>query len=90
MNGWKPARAVARIALAVIVGVLSACATAPNAPRQEMSILDTLDNHQQLGPTSCAALNASAICEKSTRLGSTRNCGCVDAAALTDGTAFRF
>jgi hypothetical protein len=55
-----------------------------------MSILDALDNHQRLGPTSCAALNASAICEKSTRLGSTRNCGCVDAAALTDGTAFRF
>ena len=90
MNGWKLAHLVVRITLLGIVGALSACATAPPAAHPEMSILDAIDNQRSsVGPASCAALNAAAVCEKSTRLGTTRNCGCADPHAITDGTAFR-
>jgi hypothetical protein len=53
-----------------------------------MSILDALDNQQQSsqqGPVSCAALNATAVCEKSTRLDAGRSCRCVDPRAFNSG-----
>ncbi len=93
MNGWKIARAGVGLALLGIVSSLSACAGAPSArqpsARQEASILDVVDRRQAVGPVSCAALGASSICEKSTRLDKGHNCGCADPQAITDGRAFR-
>ena len=89
MNGRKiffPAGA--RLALLGLTAALSACATTP-AVHPEMSILGALDQQRAQAPVSCAALGVSAVCEKSTRLGAVRNCGCADAHTL-DGTLQRF
>jgi hypothetical protein len=48
-----------------------------------------VDQQRAQAPVSCAALGVSAVCEKSTRLGAVRNCGCADAHTL-DGTLQRF
>ena len=74
-------------AVAALVFALAACTHAPAAPEQ-MSILDALDNQQQyrsLGPASCASLNTTAVCEKSTRLDAGRSCRCVDPRAFDNG-----
>jgi hypothetical protein len=85
MNGRKLTREVARISILGVVSVLAACAHAPAAP-EEMSILDALENQRMsLGPASCAALNATAVCEKSTRLDPGRSCRCVDPRAFSSG-----
>ncbi|MEJ0036693.1 MAG: hypothetical protein WDO68_11490 [Gammaproteobacteria bacterium] len=84
MNGKKLTRGVARIAVLSVAGLLAACAHTPRS--REMSILDALDNQRSsLGPASCAALNAAAVCEKSTRLDRGRNCGCADPRAFASG-----
>src|SRR5262245_48666701 len=71
MNGRKLTRELTRIVILGAIAALTACAHAPTA-REQMSILDALDNvdnqRMSLGPASCAALNATAVCEKSTRL----------------------
>jgi hypothetical protein len=88
MNGWKLTRGVARTLVLVVIGVIAACAHAP--PTQELSILDSLENHPlSRGPASCAEMNATAVCEKSTRLDGGHNCRCVDTKALTGAGAFR-
>lgn len=88
MNGWKLNCGVARIAMLGVVGVIAACANAPAI--QRLSILEALDQQQSSrGPASCAALNATAVCEKSTRLDGGRDCRCVDTEALTGAGAFR-
>ena len=85
MNGWK----LARLTSVGVIGALSACATPPPA-HPEVSILDAIDaQRSNVGPTSCAALNTAAVCEKSTRLDRGRNCGCSDPRAIADGTALR-
>jgi hypothetical protein len=89
MNGRKIFSAGARLALLGIAAALSACATAPSA-HQELSILDAVDRQRSQAPVSCAAMGISAVCEKSTRLGAARNCGCADAHALADGAPQRF
>jgi hypothetical protein len=82
MNGRKLARDLARCAVLGVAGALVACAHGPTA-REEMSILDAMDNQRSsLGPASCAALNATAVCEKSTRLDAGRTCRCVDPRAF--------
>ena len=82
MNGRKLARSFARFTVLCVAGALAACAHAP-AAREQMSILDALDNPRpSLGPASCAALNATAVCEKSTRLDAGRTCRCVDPRAF--------
>ena len=82
MNGRMLARRIARIASLGVIAALVACATAP-AARQEVSILDAIDTQQSsLGPASCAALNATAVCEKSARLDSGGRCRCVDSRAF--------
>jgi hypothetical protein len=90
MNARKLMRRIARFATLGTAGTLMACATAPPSP--ELSILDVIDNHQRLpqGPVSCAALNAAAVCEKSTRLDTGRNCQCADPASLTNRRTYRF
>lgn len=86
MNGRKLEQHLVRFAVATLIGVLSACAHAP-AAREQMSILDALDSQKQqsLGPASCAALNATSVCEKSTRLDAGRSCRCVDPQAFSSG-----
>ena len=75
------------IALAVI-GVIAACAHAP--PPEDLSILDSIENHHlSRRPASCAEMNATAVCEKSTRLDGDRECRCVDTRALTGAGALR-
>lgn len=89
MNGWKLIRAVTRIAVPGVVGALASCAHAP--PSKEMSIVDAIERQQaSQTPASCAAMNATAVCEKSTRLESGHDCRCVDPRALTGEGAFRF
>jgi len=90
MNGRKLTCGIARITvLGVVVGALGACAHHPST--QRLSILDALDNQQShRGPASCAAMNATAVCEKSTRLDGISECRCVDTRALTGAGAFRF
>ena len=88
MNSRKLVPAGTRLALLGIVGVLSACASTPQV-HQETSILDAVDHQRSLGPTSCAALGVAAVCEKSTRLGDSRNCGCVDPHAVPVDHALR-
>jgi hypothetical protein len=90
MNGRQLIRRMARLGVLGTAGALAACATAPPAP--EMSILDVIDDHEHLGqgPASCAALNAAAVCEKSTRLESGRNCQCADPASLRNTRSYRF
>jgi hypothetical protein len=86
MNGRTLIRRTARIASLGVVVALVACASAP-APPQELSILESIDAQQSsLGPASCAALNATAVCQKSTRLDSGRNCRCVDPRAFGNGS----
>ena len=88
MNGWKLTQRVARIAILALVGAIAACAHAP--PPQDLSILDAIENrHLSRGPASCAEMNATAVCEKSTRLDGGHNCRCVDTKALTGAGAFR-
>jgi len=88
MNGWKLTCGIAWITVLGVAGVLGACANHPAT--QQMSILDALDNQQsQRGPASCASMNATAVCEKSTRLDGGRDCRCVDTRALTGAGAFR-
>jgi hypothetical protein len=85
MKGRKLTWNFARIAVLGVAAALIACAHAP-AAREEMSILDALQTHQSsLGPASCAALNATAVCEKSTRLDAGRSCRCVDPRAFDSG-----
>lgn len=89
MNGWKLTRRIGRIAILVVAGAIGACAHAP--PSQEMSIVEAIANPQvSSGPASCAALNAAAVCEKTTRLDNASQCRCVDARALTGFRALRF
>ena len=86
MNGRKLTYRVARIAIFGVVTTLAACAHAP-AALQETSILEALDGQQRSrGPGSCAALNATAVCEKSTRLDAGRSCQCVDPQAFSNGS----
>lgn len=89
MHGRKLEQRFTRfVALATLVAALAACAHAPAAPREQMSILDALDSQQQQfapGPASCAALNTTAVCEKSTRLDAGRTCRCVDPRAFSSG-----
>jgi hypothetical protein len=88
MNGRKLIPGVACVAVLGILGALGACAHAPQT--QEMSILDAIENHRSsVGPASCAALNAAAVCEKSTRLDRGRNCGCVDPRSIAGGQAIQ-
>jgi hypothetical protein len=88
MNGWKLNCGVARITVLCLVGIIAACAHAPAT--QHLSILDALDRQEaSRGPASCAALNATAVCEKSTRLDGGRDCRCVDTQAITGARAFR-
>jgi hypothetical protein len=88
MNGWKLTRGIAQVTVLGIAGALGACAHHPAT--QQLSILDTLDNQQSSrGPASCAALNATAVCEKSTRLDGGHNCRCVDTKSITGAGAFR-
>lgn len=88
MNGWKLTRKIARITVLGVASVIGACAHAP--PTEPMSILDALDNHQaSRGPASCAALNATAVCERSTRLDGGQDCKCVDTREITGTGAFR-
>ena len=88
MNGRKLTPGVARIAILGVLGALVACAHTPRA--QEMSILDAIQNQRSsVGPASCAALNVAAVCEKSTRLGRGRNCGCADPRSIAGGQALQ-
>ena len=86
MNGRKLEQHLVRFAVTTVFGVLAASAHAP-AAREQMSILDALDRQQQLspGPASCAALNTTAVCEKSARLDAGRSCRCVDQRAFDNG-----
>ena len=88
MHGRKLEQHLMRyVAVATLTAVLAACAHAP-AAREQMSILDALDSqqrHPSLGPASCAALNTTAVCEKSTRLDAGRSCRCVDPRAFDTG-----
>jgi hypothetical protein len=91
MNGRKLEQPLVQFAVATLICALSACAHAP-AAREQMSILDALDSQQQPSavPTSCAARNATFVCEKSTRLDPGRSCRCVDPRAFdSGGGAFR-
>jgi hypothetical protein len=91
MNGRKLEQPLVQFAVATLICALSACAHAP-AAREQMSILDTLGSQQQpsVDPTSCAARNATFVCEKSTRLDVSRSCRCVDPRAFDDrGGALR-
>jgi len=88
MNGWKLTSGIARMSVLGVAGALGACAHHPST--QRLSILDALDNQQShRGPASCAAMNATAVCEKSTRVDGGRDCRCVDTRALTGAGAFR-
>lgn len=88
MNGWKLTRKVDRIAILAVVGAIAACA---HAPTEDLSILDALENQRlSHGPASCAALNATAVCERSTRLDGGQDCRCVDTNAITGTGAYRF
>jgi hypothetical protein len=83
MNGWKLTRRIGRIALPGVAGAIVACAHAP--PPQEISIVEAIETSRQAtGPASCAALNATTVCKKSTRFDDgSRDCTCLDARALT-------
>jgi hypothetical protein len=86
MIGRKLTRSLARFAVLGVAAALAACAHAP-AAREEMSILEAVDSPRpSLGPASCAALNATAVCEKSTRLDAGRTCHCVDPRAFGTGS----
>src|SRR5690348_7181930 len=88
MIGWKLTRAVARLPVLAVIGVIAACAHAP--PPEDLSILDSIENHHlSRRPASCAEMNATAVCEKSTRLDGDRECRCVDTRALTGAGALR-
>jgi hypothetical protein len=89
MKGRKFLDAGVRVALPGIVLALCACASTP-AAHPEVSILDAVNQQRMNAPVSCAAMGASSVCEKSTRLGSTRNCGCADPHALADGVLQRY
>lgn len=93
MNGRKLEQPLVRFAVATLISALSACAHAP-AAREQMSVLDVLDSqpqHSSVGPMSCAARNATFVCEKSTRLDPGRSCRCVDPRAFENGgRALRF
>jgi hypothetical protein len=89
MNGWKLTRRIDRIAILGVAGAVVACTHAP--PPQEMSIVEAVETSRlSAAPASCASLNATTVCEKSTRFDSGRNCRCVDARALTDAHILRF
>ena len=88
MSGKVLTRRIAPVITACAALALAACATAP--PR-EQSILDAIDAQGfNLGPQSCAALDAAAICTKSTRLDKGRKCGCADRNSIADGRPIRF
>lgn len=87
MNVGKLMRAVTHFAVVGVAAALASCAHSP--PAKQMSIVDMLDKQSQ-SPTSCAAMNATAVCEKSTRLEGGHDCRCVDPRALTGEGAFRF
>ena len=92
MNGRKLTSGVAHIAFLGVIATVAACAHAPGM-QEEVSILDELgDQRSSLGPASCAALNATAVCEKSARLDDPiRRCHCVDPEAFSrGGKVFRF
>lgn len=88
MNGWKLTRGITWTPVLAVIGAIAACAHAP--PTQDLSILDSLENQRvSRGPVSCAEMNATAVCEKSTRLDGGHDCRCVESKALTGAGAFR-
>ncbi len=87
MNGCKLTRGVIRIPVLALIATVASCSQTPRPPE---SILDTLEAQRvSQGPPSCAEMNATTVCERSTRL-SSFDCRCVDTKALTGAQGYRF